>query len=123
MLSKLFISLIASAVAVTAAPGLSLSIAAPDSVDGVQNLKLVAKVTNTGTDTLKLLNDPRTVLNRSPTHTFTITNVNGTSPVFTGIMVANTSRSALFSSDLIDVGEIRAGEGRPGQPGLIVHYS
>jgi len=56
-------------------------------VDGVQNLKVITTLINTGTDQLKLLNDPRTVLDKSPTHTFTITNADGTSPTFKGIMV------------------------------------
>jgi peptidyl-Lys metalloendopeptidase len=38
-----------------------------------------------------LLNDPRTVLDNSPTQSFTITNADGTSPTFKGIIVSHLS--------------------------------
>jgi peptidyl-Lys metalloendopeptidase len=105
MFSKIFLALVASAISVAAAPSLSLKISGPSAVDGIQNLKLVAIVTNTGTETLKLLNDPRGVLNQSPTHSFTITNVNGTSPAFKGtkasIIVALDSFANAFDAGKI----------------------
>lgn len=109
-LISLSIALIASAISVAAAPGLSLTLAGPGAVDGVQNLKVVATVTNTGTDSLKLLKDPRSLLRGTPTHSFTITNVNGTSPAFTGIMVTGVAPS-LGLSDSFDLDEICAVKG------------
>jgi len=87
MFSKALIALLVSAVSVSAAPGLSLKTAGPTVVDGVQNLKVVTTVTNTGDETLKLLKDPRCVLSGAPTHSFTITNAVGSSPDFRGIAV------------------------------------
>ncbi|KDN48983.1 hypothetical protein RSAG8_02336, partial [Rhizoctonia solani AG-8 WAC10335] len=52
----------AAVLGVSAAPGLSLSIAAPESVTEVEDFTVAAIVKNTGTETLKLLKDPRGVL-------------------------------------------------------------
>jgi peptidyl-Lys metalloendopeptidase len=84
--SALF-TLALSALAVSAAPGLKLKVDGAKSVKNVENLKVVATLTNTGDVTLKLLNDPRTVLNTMPADTFKITDAAGKSPEFTGIKV------------------------------------
>lgn len=84
------LSLVASALLVAADPGLSLKVAGPDTVEGVKNLKVVATVTNTGDQTLKLLNDPRGPLSKLPADTFSITDSSGKSPKFTGIKVTDT---------------------------------
>lgn len=65
----------------------------PQAINGVENLKVVTKVINTGDETLKLLNDPRGVLHKVPTNTFEIVNTNtGTVPQFDGIKVCWTVR-------------------------------
>ena len=56
-------------------------------VDGVQNPKVAATVINTGDETIKLLNDPRGVLSSFPENSFTITNANGSCPLFNGAKV------------------------------------
>ena len=81
------IALAATVTAVSAAPGLSLKVTGPATVDGVENLKVVTTLTNTGDETLKLLNDPNGVLDTLPTETFTITNDSGASPDFIGVRV------------------------------------
>ncbi|KAF9010206.1 peptidyl-Lys metalloendopeptidase [Cyathus striatus] len=81
------IALAASAVAVSAAPGLSLKVAGPDAVNTVANLKVSATVTNTGDETLKILNDPHSPLSKLPANTFDITNDAGARPSFTGAKV------------------------------------
>ena len=87
-LRSTLVALVASAVAVSAAPGLSLTLSGADKVDGVNNLKITATVKNTGDETLKLLNDPRGVLNQLPTEAFRITHDDtGASPAFTGARV------------------------------------
>ena len=65
--------------------------AGPESVKGVENFKVVATVTNTGDEALKLLNDPRGPLSKMPADTFAITDASGKSPKFTGIKVNITS--------------------------------
>ncbi|TFK72461.1 zincin [Pluteus cervinus] len=79
-------ALAASAVAVSAAPGLSLKVTGPSAVNGVSNLKVSATLTNTGDETLKVLNDPLSPLSTIPANTFSITNADGASPDFTGVM-------------------------------------
>ena len=82
------IALVASAVAVSATPGLTLKLSGAEKVDGINNLKIVATVTNSGDETLKLLNDPRGPLSKLPTETFEIVHEeSGASPAFTGVKV------------------------------------
>jgi len=82
------VALVASAVAVSATPGLSLKISTPSvDVDGLENLKVTTTITNTGDETLKLLNDPRGVLDSFPENSFTITDASGSRPLFTGAKV------------------------------------
>ena len=82
------VALVASAVVVSAAPGLTVKTSTPsDKVNGLGNLKVTATVTNTGDQTLKLLKDPRGVLNTFPENTFSITDASGSSPSFNGAKV------------------------------------
>lgn len=87
-LRSALVALIASAVAVSATPGLTVKLSGADKVNGVDNLKLVATVVNTGDETLKLLNDPRGPLSKMPTETFLIEHeATGATPAFTGVKV------------------------------------
>ncbi|KAI0830740.1 peptidyl-Lys metalloendopeptidase [Trametes gibbosa] len=81
------VALAASAVAVSAERGLSLKVSGPEAVDGVNNLKVTTTLINTGDETLKLLNDPRSPLNALPANTFDITTDSGASPSFVGVKV------------------------------------
>ena len=83
-LRSVLIALVASAIAVSAAPALELKLSGANKVDGLHNLKITTTVTNTGDETLKLLNDPRGVLNKLPTDAFLIEHVTGAVPDFTG---------------------------------------
>jgi peptidyl-Lys metalloendopeptidase len=82
-------SLILSAEIVFATPSLSLHISGPRTVDGIENLKLITTVANTGDSTLQLLKDPRGVLSTMPTHKFVIRNAVGDEPLFTGAIINN----------------------------------
>ncbi|KAG8742473.1 hypothetical protein FRC11_014311, partial [Ceratobasidium sp. 423] len=73
-----------SAMAVSAAPSLVLDVAGPASVVDVNGLTVKATLKNTGDVSLKLLNDPRTVLSKAKTNTFSISSASGT-PKFTGL--------------------------------------
>jgi peptidyl-Lys metalloendopeptidase len=86
MRSATSVVLAALAAYVAAAPSLKLSIAGPTTVTDVDNLTIKATVTNTGSETVKLLRDPRTVLSDWRTNTFAIEGAAGT-PAFTGIKV------------------------------------
>jgi len=62
--------------------------AGPKSVDTVQDLRVTTIVTNTGNETLKLLNDPSSPLSTIPADTFRITNgLSDVAPIFTGVKV------------------------------------
>ena len=82
--------LAASALAVNATPSLAVKTSAPNvEVDGLQNLEVTVTVSNTGSETLKLLNDPRGVLSSFPEHSFNIANANGSRPSFNGAKVTH----------------------------------
>lgn len=86
-LRSTLIALVASALVVVAEPSLSLKVSSPSVVDGVQDLKVVTTLTNTGDETLKLLNDPRGALNPFPANSFAVTDATGATPAFVGAKV------------------------------------
>ena len=53
----------------------------------MDDFKVEATITNTGNETVKLLDDPRTLASSSPVDKFSIVHANGGRPSFTGIMV------------------------------------
>ena len=82
------ITLVTCALAVSATPSLTVKASVPNvQVDGLEYLKVTTTVTNTGDETLKLLNDPRGVLSPFPENTFNITNGTGSCPSFNGARV------------------------------------
>ncbi|KAI8981241.1 peptidyl-Lys metalloendopeptidase [Trametes punicea] len=85
--------------AVSAERGLSLKTSGPSAVNGVDNLKIVTTLTNTGNETMKLLNDPRGALHMLPTNTFNITKDSGESPGFIGAEVKYILRQAAKSTN------------------------
>lgn len=93
------VALVATAAAVSATPGLSLKVTGPEAVDGVQNLKVATTLTNTGDETLKLLNDPRSALHTLPANTFSITTDSGESPSFIGAKVKYVPSKAAKSTN------------------------
>ncbi|KAM5544053.1 hypothetical protein V8D89_002239 [Ganoderma adspersum] len=103
-------SLVAIASVVAATPGLDVRVTGPEAVDGVENFKVVATLTDTGDETLKLLNDPRGALHALPTSKSVITTTDGVSPDFTGVMVK-------FSLDNASVFTVLA----PGQSASVTH--
>ncbi|CAL1694054.1 unnamed protein product [Somion occarium] len=80
--------LVASAIAVSATPGLSLKVSGPTDVEGVDKFKVIATIINTGDETLKILNDPLSPLSNLPTETFAISREEtGATPKFSGVKV------------------------------------
>ncbi|KAJ8462294.1 hypothetical protein ONZ51_g10989 [Trametes cubensis] len=92
------VALVASAAAVSAERGLSLKVSGPEAVDGVDNLKVTTTLTNTGDETLKLLNDPRGALHTLPANTFDITTDSGEKPSFIGVKVKYVPKHAAKST-------------------------
>ncbi|KAG8717593.1 hypothetical protein FRC09_014040 [Ceratobasidium sp. 395] len=70
----------------SAAPNLSVNLVAPRLITNIDHLSITVIVTNTGTETLKVLKDPRGVLSSAKTHTFDVVGKKG-SPKFTGMFV------------------------------------
>jgi peptidyl-Lys metalloendopeptidase len=87
--STLRTSLVALALSavVSAGPSLKLKVDGQKSVTDVENLKVVATLTNTGDQTIKLLNDPNSILSPIPAKTFKVTSGSGKTPDFTGVKV------------------------------------
>ena len=59
----------------------------PSNVGGVDNFKVEATITNTGNETVKLLDDPRTLASATPVDKFSIVHANGGNPSFSGVFV------------------------------------
>ncbi|KIM47618.1 hypothetical protein M413DRAFT_204872 [Hebeloma cylindrosporum] len=91
---SILIAFVLATVAAAATPALSVNLAGPRSVTGVENLKVVATITNTGDETLKILNDPRSLLSKRPVNKFSITDGRGARPAFTGVKVKYSPESA-----------------------------
>lgn len=107
--SSLFI-LLASALSVSAAPQLSVKLSGAWQVNDASDLKVTATVTNTGDETLKLLNDPRGPLsNKLPTETFQITHQDsGAKPSFTGAVVSLSLQAIASTFLIMSSGQVRA---------------
>ncbi|KAF9033592.1 deuterolysin M35 metalloprotease [Panaeolus papilionaceus] len=80
-------SLVIAAVSVSASPALTVTLSAPTDVSGVQNLKVTARITNVGDETIKLLEDPRSLASKSPVNKFKVANRRGGRPSFNGIKI------------------------------------
>lgn len=96
-LRTLLVALVAAvsvAPAVSATPCLTVKASVPEftiQLLGFKNLNVTTTVANTGSKTLKLLHDPRSVLSNFPSDAFIITNSAGPSPPFKGVTVSYAS--------------------------------
>ncbi|PPQ64033.1 hypothetical protein CVT24_008846 [Panaeolus cyanescens] len=84
---SLLASLVLAAVSVSASPALTLTVSAPSDVSGVENLKVTARITNVGDETIKLLEDPRSLASKFPVNKFKVANARGVRPAFSGAKV------------------------------------
>ena len=55
-------------------------------MDSVEHLKLIANLTNTGDETIKVLHDPRSTICTLPTDTISVVSRTGLSPLFIGAL-------------------------------------
>ncbi|CAE7171628.1 unnamed protein product [Rhizoctonia solani] len=83
---------------VSAAPGLTLDLSAPPSAVDVDGLIVKSVLKNTGDVTLKLLNDPRSILSTVKAKTFSISSRAG-APEFTGLRVKYAPSQAAKSTE------------------------
>ncbi|KAL0564815.1 hypothetical protein V5O48_017226 [Marasmius crinis-equi] len=102
LLSKMFRALVILAASLSAASAtklLSVSVSAPSSSFDVSGLEVTTTITNTGDETLKLLNNPASVLSKWATNSFEVTNADGTTADFTGVKVRYSPEVAAKSTD------------------------
>ena len=83
-----YAAIVSAAPAAPVAPSLTVKTSASSiSVDGFGDFKVTATIVNTCGETLRLLNDPRGVLDPFPENSFTVTGPYGSSPSFNGATV------------------------------------
>ncbi|KZV80963.1 peptidyl-Lys metalloendopeptidase [Exidia glandulosa HHB12029] len=99
MLSSALVALALSVSGALAAPGLSLQLSGANSFAGVNAAVVSATLTNTGDETLKLLNHPNSILSKLPTNTFAIASAaDGKTPAFKGAQVKySTAKATSFT--------------------------
>ena len=86
-----YVAVVSTAPATSSAPSLTVKTSIPDlDVDGLKNLEVTATIINTGGVTIKLLNDPRGVLDPFPEDSFIITDPSGSRLPFRGARVNRT---------------------------------
>ncbi|KAB5587773.1 Deuterolysin M35 metalloprotease [Ceratobasidium theobromae] len=101
----------AAALGASAAPSITITIGVPQQVDDVNSFLVTTTVRNTGTETLKLLNDPRGVLSNAATKTFDIANESG-SPEFNGMLVKYSPDYVIKNNDPTDFTVLEPGQSR-----------
>ncbi|KAJ8075682.1 hypothetical protein PM082_021312 [Marasmius tenuissimus] len=93
------LAILASLSACSATKLLLVSTSAPASSSDVTGLEVITTVTNTGDETLKLLNHPNSVLSKWATNSFDVKNADGVAAEFTGIKIRYSSEEAAKSTD------------------------
>ncbi|EJD37461.1 peptidyl-Lys metalloendopeptidase [Auricularia subglabra TFB-10046 SS5] len=88
--SLIIAALLVGGMGATARQALSVSLAGTEHFVGVANAVVSATVTNTGDETVKLLNAPNSVLSRGPTDAFAIASADGKVPRFHGLFAKYT---------------------------------
>ncbi|KAF6745448.1 hypothetical protein DFP72DRAFT_1091542 [Ephemerocybe angulata] len=104
---------LATALSVAATPGLTLKVEGASSVTDVDNFKVSAILTNTGDETLKILNDPSGPLSNLPTDSFSIVNSQGSSARFAGAKAKYVPAVAAEVGDYTTLGAGPVCNGRP----------
>lgn len=90
MLASTVLALLTGSPFVLASSSISVSFAGDEFIHNADDFKIVAKVTNTGDETLTLLNDPNTLLTPNwPTKMFHLSNAQGLIPEFKGVVVSH----------------------------------
>ncbi|KAF9259015.1 zincin [Marasmius fiardii PR-910] len=109
-MARALVTLAAFLSAASATKLLSVSVSAPSVSADVSDFEVVTTVTNTGDETLKLLNDPDSVLSKWATDSFEISNVDGAKPKFTGVLVRYGYEHAAKSDDVSQFTVLAPGE-------------
>lgn len=110
MMLASFSTILISALAVSATPKLSLTIGGAEKSADSPALKVIATLTNTGNETLQLLNDPRGILSTIPTNTFRISSANGGDPTFNGLRLKYVPRYVIGKGEADSFTVLKPGE-------------
>jgi peptidyl-Lys metalloendopeptidase len=103
--------ILSTALLASADRSLSLKVATPGAViTDVDNLRVAATVSNTGSETLRLLRDPRSPLSKYPTETFGVVNSNGARAAFSGTKVRYNPQEVAKAGRPDDIVELKSGE-------------
>ncbi|KAF8317605.1 deuterolysin M35 metalloprotease [Clavulina sp. PMI_390] len=98
--AALFFALVSSSISL-ATPRVSVSFSGESHVVDVDNFKIVAHLTNTGDETLTLLNSPNTLLTPEwSTRAFQISNAKGITPEFKGLVVKWSPQAAAANKSI-----------------------
>ncbi|KAG8698898.1 hypothetical protein FRC09_006951 [Ceratobasidium sp. 395] len=90
---------------------LSLRLTTPQhAITDVDDLHVVATVSNTGTETLRLLRDPRSPLSQYPTETFGVINSKGARAAFSGIKVRYSPQAVVKAGRAESFVELKPGQ-------------
>ena len=103
--------LLSTALLASADRSLTLKVVTPDAVvTDVDNLRVAATVSNTGSETLRLLRDPRSPLSTYPTESFGVVNANGARAAFSGIKVRYSPQAVAKAGRAESFVELKPGE-------------
>lgn len=103
--------LLSTALFASADRSLSLKVAAPSpEVTDVDNLRVATIISNTGSETLRLLRDPRSPLSTYPTETFGVVNADGSRAAFSGVKVRYSPEAVAKAGRMESFVELKPGE-------------
>ncbi|CAE6526722.1 unnamed protein product [Rhizoctonia solani] len=103
--------ILSTALLASADRSLSLKVAAPSAdITDVDNFRVAATVSNTGSETLRLLRDPRSPLSTYATETFGVVNSKGARADFSGIKVRYSPQAVAKAGRAESFVELKPGE-------------
>ncbi|CAE6448892.1 unnamed protein product [Rhizoctonia solani] len=102
---------LSTALLASADRSLSLKVAAPSAeITDVDNFRVAATVSNTGSETLRLLRDPRSPLSTWATETFGVVNNKGARAAFSGVKVRYSPQAVAKAGRAESFVELKPGE-------------
>lgn len=103
--------LLSTALLASADRSLSLKVVTPSAeITDVDNLRVAATVSNTGSETLRILRDPRSPLSSWPTETFGVVNTDGSRAAFSGVKVRYSPEAVAKAGRAESFVELKPGE-------------
>ncbi|CCO36873.1 Peptidyl-Lys metalloendopeptidase Short=MEP [Rhizoctonia solani AG-1 IB] len=102
---------LSTALLASADRSLSLKVASPSAeITDVDNFRVAATVSNTGSETLRILRDPRSPLSTWATETFGVVNNKGERAAFSGVKVRYSPQAVAKTGRADSFVELKPGE-------------